>query len=84
MDFIIVGGGMAGLYMGLILKAMSVRFKLIEADSRLGGRAWTEQFAGVDVVTGAGIGRKRKDKLLMSLNQGWVEGALESVWKLVC
>jgi phytoene dehydrogenase-like protein len=66
-DFIIVGGGMAGLYMGLFLQRMGARFKILEKQDRLGGRAWTEQFAGMEVVSGAGIGRRRKDKLLMQL-----------------
>jgi hypothetical protein len=67
LDYVIIGGGMAGLYMGMQLKARGVRFKILEKESRLGGRAWTEPFGGVDVSPGAGIGRRRKDKLLMQL-----------------
>jgi|688.fasta_scaffold196064_2 monoamine oxidase len=66
-DCLIVGAGMAGLYMGMQLRNQGVRFKILEKDSRVGGRAWTESFAGVDVSPGAGIGRRRKDKLLMQL-----------------
>ncbi len=66
-DYLIVGAGMAGLYMGMQLRKQGMRFKILEKDSRLGGRAWTESFAGVDVSPGAGIGRRRKDKLLLQL-----------------
>lgn len=66
-DYVIVGAGMAGLYMGMQLKRQGARFKILEKNSRLGGRAWTESFAGVDISPGAGIGRRRKDKLLIQL-----------------
>lgn len=35
---IIIGGGLAGLYAGYLLKAQDVEFKILEASSRLGGR----------------------------------------------
>jgi monoamine oxidase len=66
-NYIIIGGGMAGLYMGFQLRKRGVSFHILEKESRLGGRAWTESFAGVDVSPGAGIGRRRKDKRLMAL-----------------
>jgi hypothetical protein len=67
LDYLIIGGGMAGLYMGLHLQRKGVSFNIVEKDFRLGGRAWTEPFAGVDISPGAGIGRRRKDKCLMAL-----------------
>lgn len=72
-DVIIVGAGMAGLYAAYKLKTAHphIRFLIIEKNKKawVGGRAGNEPFYGVDVVTGAGIGRLRKDKLLHKLAQ---------------
>lgn len=66
MDVIIIGSGIAGLYAACKLKTNS--FLILEKNTKrqLGGRAGNEMFCGVEVVTGAGIGRKR-DKLLFQL-----------------
>jgi hypothetical protein len=72
-DIIIVGAGISGLYAAYKLKTTfpHVSFLIIEKNkkSQVGGRAGNESFYGVDVVTGAGIGRKRKDKLLYKLTR---------------
>ena len=72
-DIIIVGGGIAGLYAQYNIRKMSPKTHvlLLEASSRehLGGRASNILFHGTSVVTGAGIGRKNKDKLLKELMQ---------------
>lgn len=40
----IIGGGMAGLYAGLILRREGVPFHILEANDRLGGRVFTHRF----------------------------------------
>lgn len=70
-DIVIIGGGIAGLYAAYKIQKMSPkpRFLLLEKTNMrdLGGRAGTISFKGTDVVTGAGIGRKNKDELLLKL-----------------
>ena len=69
-DVIIVGGGIAGFYTAYKLQLMhkDIHILLLEKQSRknIGGRTGNDMFAGVNVVTGAGIGRK-KDKRLIQL-----------------
>jgi len=68
-DTIIVGSGMSGLYAALNIKKLcpELSFIVIERDELFGGRAYNVRFENTDVVTGAGIGRKNKDKLLLKL-----------------
>lgn len=70
-DIIIIGGGMAGLYAAYTIKKLSpnTSYFILEKSPKgdLGGRAGTEMFYGKEVVTGAGVGRKTKDKLLYKL-----------------
>jgi hypothetical protein len=70
-DIIIVGGGISGLYSAYkILKmAPETRVLVLEGHKRswLGGRLGNEMFQGTQVVTGAGVGRKEKDFLLIEL-----------------
>lgn len=70
-DVIIVGAGIAGLYAAYKIKTFSAKttFKILEASPRkwIGGRAGEMNFSGTSVVTGAGIGRKKKDHLLINL-----------------
>ena len=70
-DVVIIGAGMAGLYAAYKIKKLSpqTRVVILERTNKrnLGGRAGTVSFQGTDVVTGAGIGRKNKDELLMKL-----------------
>lgn len=65
-DYIIIGGGIAGLYAALKLSP-SVSVVLLEKQNHYGGRAFNEKFSGMDVPTGAGVGRFNKDKLLIKL-----------------
>ena len=68
-DFIIIGGGIAGLYSAYLIKknCRNARFIILEANQTVGGRMGEVDFEGKSVVTGAGIGRKRKDKILRKL-----------------
>ena len=68
-DVIIIGSGMSGLYAALTVKKLcpELSFLVIEKEELFGGRAYNVRFENTDVVTGAGIGRKNKDKLLLQL-----------------
>jgi hypothetical protein len=68
-DIIIVGGGMAGLYCAYKIRKTNPNQKLLllEGNDHLGGRAGNVQFHGESIPIGAGIGRKKKDVLLMEL-----------------
>lgn len=69
-DVIIVGGGISGFYTAYKLQMMyrDINVLVLEKQSKkyIGGRTGNNTFAGVTVVTGAGIGRK-KDKRLIRL-----------------
>ncbi len=70
-DIIIVGAGMAGLYAGYNIKKNypNKKFLILEKNPKkwIGGRAGNDTFYNTNIVTGAGIGRKLKDKLLFDL-----------------
>lgn len=70
-DIIIVGGGISGLYSAYKILKMAPEIKLLVLErykkNWLGGRLSNEMFQGVQVVTGAGVGRKEKDYLLIDL-----------------
>lgn len=70
-DIIIVGSGIAGLYSAFLIKKMNpnIKFLILEKYKKnwIGGRVSNEKFYGVDIVTGAGIGRKDTNPLLINL-----------------
>jgi len=70
-DIIIIGSGIAGLYAAYNIQKMSpsTSFVILEKNKKkwIGGRTNNEMFYGTRVVTGAGVGRKNKDKLLIHL-----------------
>lgn len=70
-DFIIIGSGIAGLYSAykILHESPQCSILILERNKRawLGGRTSNEEFYGATIVTGAGIGRQKKDKLLLSL-----------------
>jgi hypothetical protein len=70
-DIIIIGSGMSGLYSAYqILKySPGKSFIILEKYKKnwIGGRTSNDVFYGTEIVTGAGIGRKKKDKLLYNL-----------------
>ena len=68
-DVIIIGSGMAGLYAALKVRKLApqLSFLVVEKYDTYGGKSYNEDFENTSVVTGAGIGRLHKDKLLLSL-----------------
>lgn len=70
-DIIIIGSGISGLYTAYNIKKMSphTSFLILEKYKKkwIGGRTSNEFFYGTEIVTGAGIGRTKKDKLLRKL-----------------
>ena len=70
-DIIIIGSGISGLYAAYNIKKNSphTSFLILEKYKKqwIGGRTSNESFYGSEIVTGAGFGRKTKDKLLYKL-----------------
>jgi hypothetical protein len=68
-DSIIIGGGIAGLYFAYktLKSEPSKKILLLESSDHLGGRAGNVLFYGQSIAIGAGIGRMKKDKLLLKL-----------------
>lgn len=70
-DIIIVGSGMAGLYSAYNIKKISTTttFLILEKFKKkwIGGRTSNETFYGTNIVTGAGVGRKDTNPLLIRL-----------------
>jgi hypothetical protein len=68
-DYIIIGGGIAGLYTAWKLehKHPKSTILILEKNKHLGGRLPMADFMGHHITRGAGIGRFPKDRLLMRL-----------------
>ena len=70
-DIIIIGSGISGLYAAYNIKKMSPEKSILILEKNkkqwIGGRTSNEMFYGSEIVTGAGIGRKKKDKLLKKI-----------------
>jgi hypothetical protein len=70
-DIIIIGSGISGLYAGYNIQKMSpsTSFIILEKYNKkwIGGRTNNDMFYGTQVVSGAGVGRSNKDKLLIQL-----------------
>ena len=69
-DYIIIGGGISGLYAAYnIIKKYNNTKKILilEKNKNIGGRMNVYNFCGTNVNTGAGIGRTKKDYLLIKL-----------------
>lgn len=70
-DYLIIGGGPAGLYCAKRIEEESpiknLRILLLEKESVLGGRTRVETFHSRKVNSGAGVGRLDKDHLLKAL-----------------
>lgn len=70
-DIIIIGGGISGLYSAYNIQKINPTKKILILESCekkfIGGRLGNINFHGVTIATGAGIGRKKKDVLLLGL-----------------
>lgn len=68
-DYIIVGGGISGLYTAynILKNNPSAKLIIFERNKIIGGRMNIYNFYGTNVNIGAGIGRKNKDYLLIKL-----------------
>jgi len=70
-DVIIIGAGLSGLYSAYNIQKMSPKtsFLILESNKKqyIGGRIGNELFYNVPIVVGAGIGRKKTDKVLFHL-----------------
>jgi len=70
-DIIIIGSGISGLYSAYNIQKISPKtsFLILEKHKKqwIGGRTSNETFYGTEVVTGAGIGRKDTNPLLINL-----------------
>jgi hypothetical protein len=70
-DIIIIGSGISGLYSAYNIKTVSpnTSFLVLEKYKKawIGGRTSNDEFYSTEIVTGAGIGRRSKDKLLHRL-----------------
>jgi hypothetical protein len=70
-DIIIIGSGMAGLYSAYKISKLSPKtsFMILEKYKKnwIGGRTSNEIFYGTEIVTGAGIGRKDTNPILIKL-----------------
>jgi hypothetical protein len=70
-DIIIIGSGISGLYSAYLISKYFPKLSFIVLEKYkkkwIGGRMGVEDFYGSCIVKGAGIGRKKKDKLLLHL-----------------
>jgi len=79
-DYVIIGGGISGLYTAWKLekKYKDLSILILEEKRVLGGRTRMEWFHSKKVVTGAGVGRRAKDRLLQSLVEQSAPGPLRT------
>jgi monoamine oxidase len=70
-DIVVVGGGAAGVGAARRLSQTGLSTRVLEASSRLGGRAWTHEIAGLSLDLGCGW-------MHSAGRNGWVPVAQES------
>ncbi len=66
-DIVIVGGGAAGVGAARRLGSSGLSILMLEASSRLGGRAWTQEIRGLDLDLGC----------------GWLHSADRNAWAVI-
>lgn len=72
-DYIIVGAGMAGLYITYKLNKMNYNVICLEKNDHIGGRTREEYFNNIVIKTGAGVTDKSNVHLLRLLNKFEIE-----------
>ena len=70
-DAIFVGSGISSLYANFLFLKKHPHCKTVvfEKSDHIGGRISWDDFNGIEIATGAGIGRYNKDKVLLELVQ---------------
>jgi protoporphyrinogen oxidase len=70
-DFIIIGGGISGLYTAYqILKhTPQIKIAILEKEARIGGRVGSDSFHGIQIPIGAGVGRKSDTHLIKLMKE---------------
>jgi monoamine oxidase len=69
-DVVIIGGGAAGIGAARRLAGTQLSVLLLEAQSRLGGRAWTQEIAGLNLDLGCGwLHSAEKNSLAVIANE---------------
>jgi len=70
-DAVFIGAGISSLYANYLFlkKHPHAKTIILEKSNHIGGRIAWDNFNGVEIATGAGVGRYNKDKLLLELLQ---------------
>lgn len=70
-DFIIIGGGISGLYAAyqILKKTPKLKIAILEKEARIGGRVGSDSFHGIQIPIGAGIGRKSDTYLIQLMKE---------------
>jgi protoporphyrinogen oxidase len=70
-DFIIVGGGISGLYAAyqILKKTPQIKIAILEKEARIGGRVGSDSFHGIQIPIAAGVGRKSDTHLIQLLKE---------------
>lgn len=68
-DYIIVGGGISGLYTGYQLSKTGKRILIVESTNRWGGRIYTKKEKGVQFELGAARINSKHTKVMSLLNE---------------
>lgn len=66
-EYVVVGGGIAGLYAAYLLTKSNKKCIILEKSNRWGGRIYPYKFGEGGVLLGSGVGRTKKDYLLLEL-----------------
>lgn len=74
-DFIIVGGGISGLYAAyqILKKTPQLKIAILEKEARIGGRVGSDSFHGIQIPIAAGVGRKSDTHLIQLMKELKIE-----------
>ena len=68
-DYIVVGGGISGMYMTYKLQETGNKILLVEGSNRLGGRIFTDQEKGLSMEMGAGRISEKHHKVMSLIRE---------------